>query len=309
MNNKKKKGKLSKKVRLILVMLLVLILLPVGITFSKYINDFIGDYLIKTNNFFFSSDKLGSPTLHYNVNNWGGVGNFKIQFELNNHKNNLLVSDSDIDYTISLNCSSGVTCTINSNSGTIYKAEMTDSFEVIITPQRIFNAGESVTVSITASSTTPYVKTLGATFTITVGRQGIGYEISDQVGQPYMNMTITNARDQYVVAQAFGNYAANDVISTDVYRNLSSTDQAKCYSARITLTFDPQDVIIDTTSNLLKTATYTTTTISGVAYISSITFDVEAMSSNVIRFYKIDVTENYTYPYQNNTSIITFNAI
>ena len=52
-----------------------------------------------------------------------------------------------------------------------------------------------------------------------------------------------------------------------------------------------------------------TITVNGVAYISSITFNVEAMSSNILRFYKLDVTENYTYPLVNNNSVITFSAL
>ena len=50
-------------------------------------------------------------------------------------------------------------------------------------------------------------------------------------------------------------------------------------------------------------------TVNGVAYISTITFDVDPMSSNVVRFYKLDVSEDYTYPHNNDPSVITFNAI
>lgn len=293
----------------IIIMLLIIAIIPVGITFSKYIHDFIGNYLIKTNNFYFNSDKLGSPAINYNVNNWSGVGNFTIQFQLNNHKNNLLVSNSDITYNITLNCPVDVSCSIDNSSGTIYTTEMTDNFVVTVTPLRVFNADESISVSISASSLLPYVKTLSANFTITVGRQGIDYEIVDNANQPYMNLTITNVRNQYVVDEAFGDYSAGDIISIDTYKGLSSANKEKCYSARITLTFDPSEVIIDTTSDFLKKSTYTTRNVGGVDYISSITFDVEAMSSNILRFYKLDVTENYTYPFVNNNSVITFSAL
>ena len=150
-NKKTHKFKIRKRVRILLIMFLLLILIPVGITFSKYVHDFIGDYLIKTSNFYFNSDKLGNPAITYNVNNWSGVSNFKIQFSLNNHKNNLLVSDSDIEYALNVTHSSGVTSSIDNTTGIIYKAEMTDEYEIIITPQRIFNTGDSITVTITAT--------------------------------------------------------------------------------------------------------------------------------------------------------------
>ena len=310
MSNKKAfKFKIRGRIKLLLIMFILLMLIPVGITFSKYVHDFIGDYLIKTSNFYFSSDKLSNPAITYRANNWSGVSNFKIQFSLNNHKNNLLVSDSDIDYSLNIQTPSDVTSTITSVSGTIYKSEMTDNYEAIITPQRVFNTGESVTVTVTATSSAPYIKELKAYYIITVGRQGISYEIEDEVNRPYLNLTITNARDNYIAGEAFGNYEINHSFTVDEYMALSASEKAKCYSARITLSFDPTDVIIDTTSNLLNNSSHTTTTVNGVAYISSITFDVDPMSSNVIRFYKLDVSQDYTFPHDNDPSIITFNAL
>lgn len=305
----KSKKKLKKQIKIMIIIILIIVMLPISITFSKYIYDFIGNYLIKTNNFYFNSDKLDSNTINYNVNNWSGVGNFTIQFELNNHKNNLLVSDSDIAYDITLNCPTDVICTIDNSSGVIYKSEMTDRFIVNVSPLRVFDTGESIDVSITATSSAPYVKALSANFEINVGRKGVSYEISDQINQPYLNLTITNARDQYIVEEAFNSYSVNDIISSETYMSLSDNNKAKCYSAKITLTFDPRYVVIDTTSNVLNSSVYTTEQVNGVSYINSITFDVEAMSSTILRFYKIDVTNNYTYPFSNNRSIITFNAL
>ena len=310
MKNKKGiKNKLKTRVRIILLMLLVVILIPVGVTFSKYINDFIGNYLIKTSNFYFSSDKLGKPAVNYSVNNWSGVSNFKIEFELNNHKNNLLVSDSDIEYTITVSHPDDVAVTFENVTGVIYTTEMTDSYELIVTPLRIFDTNQSVRIGITATSSSPYVKTLSAVYVITVGRKGISYNIEDEVNQPYLNLTITNARDQYIAFEAFGDYELNHVFTIDEYKALTSSEQAHCYSARITLAFNPNYIVIDTTNDLLNDSTSTTTTVNGVAYISSITFDVDAMSSNVIRFYKVDVSEDYTYPFETNTSIINFSAL
>ena len=93
------------------------------------------------------------------------------------------------------------------------------------------------------------------------------------------------------------------------FNQLNQTDRDKCASALVTLSFDPSDVILDTTSDIMKTATYTTTRYNNIDYISTITFKVDVMTSMDIRFYKRDSTENYTYPLVTNTPIVSFSAI
>lgn len=298
---------MKKKKTIILLVLLVLIL-PFGITYSKYIVQSIKNYIMEANNFFFNSDKLVQGGITYEINNWGGASNIEIQFELNNHKNNILTSVSDITYTLTPTCDSGLICSLSSNSGVIQRAEKTDSFVYTITPTRAFNDNESVTVGVTASSSSPYEKTLSATFVITVGRRGIDYEIRDSVNSPYLIFSITNALDTYKVITPFGNYNVNDPIPTQTYLSLSAQDKAKCASVVATLSFNPANVILDTTSDIMKKSTYTTTNVGGVNYISSITFPIDVMTNEEIRFYKINSSMNYTYPGVSNTPIITFTA-
>jgi len=297
-----------KKRRLILLLLLLIIILPVGITFSKYVLEVVSNYIVEAQHFYFNSDKLKSGGVNYQINNWSGVGTFTIQFTLNDKKNNILHADSDIAYTVSATCGDGAICSLDNTSGTIYTTELEDNLVLTVTPTRAFNDNESLTINVTASSTTPYVKTLSATFTITVGKRGISYEIDDAVDQPYLNFTITNASTSYKVRTVFDTYAVGDEISSDTYLALSAENKAKCASYIVTLTFDPNVVILDTTTDLVQTAAMQYTTIDGVSYISAITFNVDATSSNEIRFYKKDTSQNYTYPGVYATSIITFNA-
>ena len=297
------------KNKLLIILIVLACLLPVGITYSKYVKEIIYNYLLEAKNFYFNSDKLSSSNPTYNINNWSGVGNFTIQFELNNEKNNILSSSSDITYNVSVTCDNDITCSLDNTSGTIYTAEKKDAFVLTVTPLRAFNDNESVHVSVTATSTSPYVKTLSATFVITVGKRGLSYEITDKANQPYLNFTITNALNSYKVNTAFSTYSVGDLISSETYLSLTDTDKAKCSSATITLTFDPNIVILDTTSSIMDKSTKAYTTVNNISYISSITFNVEAMSSTEIRFYKINPSNNYTYPITNETSIITFNAV
>lgn len=63
-----------------------------------------------------------------------------------------------------------------------------------------------------------------------------------------------------------------------------------------------------TNTNYLNAISTRTTNINGSNYISEITFKVEPISSAVVRFYKQDVTKDYTYPIINSNSIIDFES-
>ena len=306
-----------KRRRLIIILIIVVLSLPVGITFSRYVIQSIKNYIMEANNFFFNSDKLADGGITYGINNWGGATNIEIQFELNNHKNNILTSASDITYTVTAVPSdpASIRCNLDSNSGTIYKAEKTDNLTLTVVPLKVFNDNESVSVTVTAVSSSPYVKSLSATFVITVGRRGIDYAITDSVGSPYFIFSITNALDTYKVIEAFTatingqtrNLVPGNTLTINEYLSLSDTNKAKCASATITLSFNPAQVVMDTTNDILKRATYTTSTYNGVAYINSITFTVDVLTSEEIRFYKRVVSNNYTYN-GTGTSIVTFSA-
>lgn len=294
--------------KILIALLLIVVILPAGITFSRYVYDFISYYILESNDFFFNSDKLGEQTIVYGVENWGGVGTFDIEFELNNHKNNLLTSVSDINYELNVTHSEDVQTSINYVNGTILTGEKTDSYTIVVTPTRVFDTGETVRINVVAKSTSPYVKTLSATFNITVGRKGISYEIIDKANQPYLELVITSARDNYKVNQAFGNYPVGHILSYNEYKALSAADKAKCTSAVITLTFNPSVIVLDTTSDIVHDMDYNETTVNSVDYVSTIEFPIEAMSSNKIRFYKANPVNNYTYPNGNATSIINFSS-
>ena len=124
-----------------------------------------------------------------------------------------------------------------------------------------------------------------------------------------MDLNITNTLSYYNVETAFGNYSVGDRIDVDTYLTLPETDKQKCYSALITLKFDPKKVLLDmTNTNYLNAISTRTTNINGSNYISEITFKVEPISSAVVRFYKQDVTKDYTYPIINSNSIIDFES-
>ena len=291
-----------------LYILLILVITPLGYTFTRYIMDKINDYYLESRNFYFNSNRLKGNNTLYKINNWSGVGDFNIEITVNSRKNNILASDFDVTYNISYTCGSGVICSSDKNNGVIYTATHEDSFTVTITPTKAFADGESTTVHIEATSTAPYVETISADFEIVVGKRGISYFIDDEVNRPYLLVSITNALTYYTVKEAFETYQVGDQIDSIIYNTLSPTDKAKCASATITLSFDPNDILLDITSSIFNVSTTDEVLIGGVYYVNELTFPMDAMSSLEVRFYKIDHTENYTYPFDTATSIVTFSA-
>lgn len=301
---KKKKG--FKKTTYILVAI-ALFLVILGSTYGRYIYMELKEYYLSTKNFYFSSDKLTLNRAIYQVENWSGVDSYNISINLNSYKNNLEVCDSDITYELTYFCSSNVNCNLSKNSGTIYTTTNTDNVVATITPITSLSEGDSAFIEVTATSTAPYSKTIKARFILNVSISGLSYAIEDQVDRSYLNFNVTNTLDYYTVVTPFGSYNANDKIDMTTYANLSPENKLNCKSAHVTLMFDPGTVALDLTSEyFLNAINYTTINIGGNNYINSITFNVDAISSAQIKFYKIDATRNYTYPIVNNSSIIMF---
>ena len=164
-------------------------------------------------------------------------------------------------------------------------------------------------VEIEATSNTGYQKTIKGNFTLVVGQENLTYQITDAPEKPYMELRITNTLSYYIVDQPFDQYLANQKIDIDTYLALSDDKKSKCHSAIVTATFNPQEILIDNTSESYQKATnIETTEINGNTYIKSITLAIDAISSEDIRFYKVDVSQDYTYPNNNNKSVVTITS-
>ena len=306
---KDENGNLSKQ-RLFLLYVLIFILILGSFTFARYAYQSIKAYFFQTEKFYFNCDKLTEAGSNIEMTNWSGVGQYTITFNMNSYANDLLYSDDNIDYTISYECSTNVTCSVvdNKTSGTIPSNTHTDSFTIIITvpTETILHDQDRVELRVETNSTSPYRKRLRGTFALVVGYYGLSYEIDDSRNSPYLITRVTNTLDYYVVREAFGNYQVNHQIDIPTYLALDPVNQAKCASSIITLTFDPNVVLLDMTSQIYQNATnIVTTTIGGYNYVSSISFKIDAMSSEQVKFYKVNASQNYTYPNNNSTSVIT----
>lgn len=299
------------KRKLLFWIIVLVIMFPISLTLSRFVNKLTTNYYLETQKFYFYSDKLTEDNATYTLENWSGVENLSMDIQLESRKNQYEVAETDIDYVLSYTCEEGVICSISKEGGTIYSSSNVDSFTFNLVPIRAFEDGESTKITVTAKSTSPYVKTIEATFIVKVGKKGLSYEIKDETYQTYLFLNITNAKNFYTVNEAFDNYQVNDVIDYTEYLILNDENKDKCTSSLINISFDPNVIIIDTTSPVLngvKESDISTIEIDGTSYISGIKFKVEALSSEAIRFYKKNPNKNYTYPIVNQNSIITLTS-
>ncbi len=303
-----KKRKIKKKNVIFLFIFLMFAFFTA--TYGRYIYNGIKNYYLNTKKFYFNSDKLSEDNAYYQLDNWSGVEPVTITFNMDSKKNNILSSPLNIEYDISYTCSSNVDCSSTKDSGIIMNNVNTDYFTITMTPNVAMRNGDSIWLDVTTNATSPYTKTLNGHFTINVGEIGLSYEIVDSAGSPYLDFNITNTLDYYKVIEAFDSYSVGDRIEISEYLSLSSDNKPKCTSALIKLTFDPNLFRLDMTSDAyLNSVRTTTSTMSdGYDYLNSVTFRTDALSSNSIRFYKLNTSNNYTYPFVTSTPIITFSS-
>ena len=294
-----------KKKQIIILLGIILCIFPFLVTFGRYVTNSVNNFFLRSKEFYFYSDKLAEDKAIFQIENWSGVDDYTITVNMNSRKNNIQVASYDIGYDIKYSCSDNAICQLSKTSGTISKDSNSDFFNLTITPNTQLETGDKVVVEIEATSTTNYVKTIKGKFTLVVGQENLTYQITDEADKPYMNLRITNTLSYYVVRQSFGEYTVNQKIDIDTYLSLTDENKAKCYSSVVTINFDPRKILLDITNENYKNITESTTTlINGKKYINSITLPIDAISSLDLRFYKVDVSKDYTYPNVNNNCIV-----
>jgi len=292
----------------IILLLLSFLFLTTTVVYGRYIRNIINNFILETKAFYFNSSILNINGKNYSITNWDGVNSYSLTIDLNNRKNDSRYTTSDITYNIQVTCPNSVSCTLSKNNGTIHPEDTTDSYVITVTPLQNFYEGDTVKVSTSVTSLIPYSKTMSATYTIGVEKSDFSYDIVDSVNSKYLVLNLTNSISYYQVETAFGSYAVGDQVSLDDYSSLSDEDKAKCFSAIVTVQYDPHILWVDMTdSSFLRhlNTNYQEQTINGYRYVSKFSFKVNASSSNAIIFYKEDVTQNYTYPIVNPSSIIS----
>ena len=302
-------NKKYKKKQIIILALITLSFLSFIIIFGRYVTNTINNFFVRSREFYFYSDKLSEDNSVYQVDNWSGVDDYVITINMNSSDNNIEAATYDIGYDISYTCSDNAICQLSKNSGTILASTNSDYFNLTITPNTQLSTGDKVIVEVEVNSTAPYKKTLRGKFTLVVGKEKLSYQITDDEQSTYMILSMTNTLSYYTVKEAFGSYTVGQKIDIDTYLALTDEEKKKCYSAIAKIEFDPSKILFDVTNSAYLDATeMKTITIDGKTYISGFTISIDAISSREIRFYKVDVSQNYTYPNNNNNSIVTITS-
>lgn len=297
-----------KKYKVIILVIFFLAFIILAPTLGRYASKQIKEYYLNSKNFYFNSDKLTENGVTYQVENWSGVDSYDVTFNMDSYKNNNVYATSDINYDINYTCSNNVTCSITKTTGVILANRHTDSFVVTVTPIRPLDDDDVAWIEVEATSTVPYTKTLTGRFNIVVGKMGLSYEIYDKVGQTFFETSITNTLDYYIVRTPFDGYTLNQKIDMNTYLNLDSAKKSNCASSIVTINFPVPTVLLDVTATeYLNSLSYQIQNIDGHDYIKSLTFKVDAMSSNKIKFYKANALENYSYPFGESIIEVIFN--
>lgn len=302
--------KTHKKARILSITAISVISLFFIVNFSRYVKQIIENYITRTERFYFNSDKLTVDNKEFEVNYWPGAAPYEITITMNSLDNNLRGTDIDIDYDITCTAQTGLRCDLSKTSSTIGTLTNKDTFVVTAVPIVAFQDGESSSITVTAKASEPFEKELSATFRFVVGHYGLSYKIEDEVGQPYLKAVISNTDDYYVVRQAFGTYSNGDRISSAVYSSLPEADKSKCSGVLIKLSFAPEDLRLDMTNYYYQnkiTETIKQLT-DGFNYVNSFSFSVNPQTALEIKFYKLDITKNYTYPFGDDDPIVELEA-
>ena len=302
-------NKKYKKKQIIILALITLSFLSFIIIFGRYVTNTINNFFVRSREFYFYSDKLSEDNSVYQVDNWSGVDDYVITINMNSNNNNIEAATYDIGYNISYTCSDNAICQLSKTSGTILANTNSDYFNLTITPNTQLSTGDKVVIEVEVNSTAPYKKTLKGKFTLVVGKERLSYQITDDEQSPYMILRMTNTLSYYTVKEAFGSFTVGQKIDIETYLSLTEDEKKKCYSAIVKIGFDPNKILFDVTNSAYSDSTnMTNVLINGKSYISGFTIPIDAISSREIRFYKVDVSQNYTYPNNNGNSIVAITS-
>ena len=153
---------MKRKIMVLIVLLLIVSLISIGKTYSKYINRTKWDYSYNSKDFYFTSDYLSEEEKSLIYNSWDGSD---ITFNISNALNEDTYSNEDITYEVTC-ISKDTTCLING------KEKFTSSLTGNIYSNEELNLSlgdfeNSANITVIARSTKPYKKTLQVTFDVT----------------------------------------------------------------------------------------------------------------------------------------------
>ena len=101
MERKHARVRKEKRIQKIILLFIVLILVITFSVFGRYVYFQAREAYFTSKAFYFTSDLLTEDNATYQYENWGGVDNYEINFDLYSYANTLLRLDYDLEYALS----------------------------------------------------------------------------------------------------------------------------------------------------------------------------------------------------------------
>lgn len=251
--------------QIILLCVIVVYLVSISVTLGRYVVEKVHTYISASKEFYFYSDKLSDTEKEYPVT-WSGTEECIIPVNLYSKLNSLKKATHDIKYKVECEMvSSNAICSLSKEEGVVSKETNNDVFTISVIPNNFIEDDEKVIVAVKVTTVDDFEKTLTARFVIKVNNESVQYKIDDAPGRDYFNLIVNNMQKE-----------------------------------NVTIEFDPNKIIIDTTNNIFSNLKEYG--LNG-SYINKINFDMEPLSNISIRFFKKDRTKDYS----DDESIIVFN--
>jgi len=251
--------------QIILLCVIVAYFISISVTLGRYVVKKVHTQIFASKEFYFYSDKLSDMEKEYPVT-WSGTEECIIPINLYSKLNSLKKAAHDIKYKVECEMvSSNAICILSKEEGTVSKDTNNDVFTVSIIPNNFIEDDEKVIVVVKVTTVDDFEKTLTARFVVKVNNDSVQYKIDDAPGRDYFNLIINNMQKE-----------------------------------NVTVEFDSDKVIIDTTNNIFSNLKEYD--LRG-SYINKINFDMEPLSNISIRFFKKDRSKDYS----DDQTIIVFN--
>lgn len=159
------------------------------------------------------------------------------------------------------------------NKGIIYASTNVERLKIVVTPTTQIQKGEVITVRIKASTQEPYRKEISCEISLRIQElTENSYVIKDEVNKNYAILELVNAENT---------------------------------AAQITLTFDPKELRLDLNDDIyVNKISEETSIVNGKNYVKKVVFNMDKESAKNIKFYKVDISQDYTYPKGGNSPAI-----
>ena len=148
--------------------------------------------------------------------------------------------------------------------------------KIVVTPKRSIEKDEKIKVKIKASTKEPYKKEISCEITLRVKQITVNsYIIEDVANRNYLSLNLINA-------QASG--------------------------MPVTLSFDPSVVRIDLSDEAYINRVEESEAVDSNGFVKRFTFTMDKESTKNVKFYNVNMSENYTYPSGNLSPVITVSS-